>query len=211
MSRRAADSYAALAADAPSSGTALTRAELLVSDGAAVDEGFVEGGTAAAPPFERGRVVLKAGAPHLDLSTLQQPLSTSGFVRSIATITGAALALPIGCCYLTSKLTLVQPGEVALVRSISGHTRALGAGWHLVDTVGCDILKARQTDTVIQFGSLTIVRVLPGELGKGQLNGQPLLLGAGVHLINDALFSFLGVGSSVTPHSASRTLARVHV
>lgn len=180
-----------------------SRTEILVSDGA-IDDGFA---TEAPVPFERGRVILKHGSPHMDLSTLQRPLSSSDFVRSTLAIIGSAALGPFGCCYLASKLTLVRPGEVALVRSLDGHTRALGAGWHMVTTVGCDILKASQTDPLISFGNLTIVRILPGEIGKGQLNGQPLLLGTGVHLVNDALFSFLGVVPAITPHiSVASTL-----
>ena len=34
---------------------------------------------------------------------------------------------------------------------------------------------------------------------KGQLNGQPLLLGPGVHLLNDPLFNFLGTSPATAP------------
>ena len=62
-------------------------------------------------------------------------------------------------------------------------TRALGPGWHLAETVGCDVLKASVADAVIKFGNLTIVRVLPGSVGLAELNGQPLLLSPGTHLV----------------------------
>ena len=165
-----------------------------VTADAPCDEGF----PSQARPFERGTVTLLQGAPTMDLSELQQPLSTAGMVRSVAVIALAG-ATGVGCCYLAAKLTLVRTGELALVRSVSGDCRALGPGWHLIDTVTCDVVKASMTQPVVQLGNLTILRILPGELGKGQLNGQPLLLGPGVHLLNDPLFNFLGTSPATAP------------
>ena len=168
-----------------------------VDHDAPCDEGF----TPQPRPFERGTVEVRPGALHMDLSTLQSPLSTGGLLRS-ALVIGAAGATGVGCCYLASKLTLVRAGELALVRSVSGECRALGPGWHLIDTVTCDVVKASMTQPVVQLGNLTILRILPGELGKGQMNGQPLLLGPGVHLLNDPLFNFLGTVPATAPHIA---------
>ena len=169
---------------------------VLSADEAAIDEGFPSVGA----PFERGRVVVRQGAAAMDLSALQQPLTTAQLVRSAAA-TVLALAVPVlGWAYLFSKFTLVRPGELALVRSISGETRALGQGCHIASTVGTEVKKASVTEAVVTSGTLTVLRVLPGELGRGQLNGAPLLLGPGVHLINDPLFTFAGVVPATTPH-----------
>jgi len=168
----------------------------LASDDATVDAGFAGGGA----PFERGRALMRLGSPTLDVSQLQTPLSSGAFARSALSIAGALALGPFGCCYLSSKLTLVRKGELALVRSISGETRALGPGWHLMDTVGCDILKESITSPLIKFGPLTIVRVLPGHAGLAQVNGEPLLLAPGVHLINDPLFSFQSCVPSSEPY-----------
>lgn len=149
-----------------------------LSDVAPVDEGFTN-----APALARGRVLVKAGAQHMDISSLQMPQTAGEAAASAAAVAAALLIAPVGLCYLASKLTLVRAGEIALVRSISGRTRALGPGWHLAETVGCDVLKASVADAVIKFGNLTIVRVLPGSVGLAELNGQPLLLSPGTHLV----------------------------
>lgn len=155
-----------------------------LGDEAPVDEGFAAG-TSGAAALERGRVTVRPGAADMDLSALQQPLTSGQVVRSAAA-TVLALALPlVGWGYLLSKFTVVRPGEIALARSITGETRALGQGCHLAATVGTEVKKASVTEPVVTSGTLSILRVLPGDLGRGQLNGAPLLLGPGVHLIND--------------------------
>ena len=128
---------------------------VLSADEAAIDEGFPSVGA----PFERGRVVVRQGAAAMDLSALQQPLTTAQLVRSAAA-TVLALAVPVlGWAYLFSKFTLVRPGELALVRSISGETRALGQGCHIASTVGTEVKKASVTEPVVTSGTLTVLRV----------------------------------------------------
>ena len=160
----------------------------VMSDDAAVDAGFsaapMSSGGMAAPAFERGRAMMRIGSQMLDVSSLQATQPTDSFVRSALAIVGALALGPFGICYLSTKLTLVAVGQLALVRSIGGETRALGPGWHLISTVGCDTLKFSVTDPLISFGPLTIARVLPGHVGLSQLNGQPLLLSPGVHLVS---------------------------
>ena len=182
---------------------------IVASDDAGVDDGFTSPG---APTFERGKALMRIGSQMLDVSTLQTAQSSDSLLRSACAIVVALALGPFGCCYLSTKLTLVQTGELALVRSIGGETRALGPGWHLVSTVGCDILKFSVTDPLISFGPLTIARVLPGHVGLSQLNGQPLLLSPGVHLINDPLFQFISTVASTEPHiSIAATLHVVTV
>lgn len=163
-----------------------------------IDEGFDQD-PSGTPAFERGIVEVRQGAATMDLSSLQTPMTSGQMLRSSAVISlGAALPV-IGWSYLASKLTLVRSGELALVRSISGECRALGSGWHLVNTVGCDIVKASMTEPVVRLGILTIIRIIPGQVGKAQINGQPLLLGPGVHLFNDPLFAYLGTEEATSP------------
>ena len=50
--------------------------------------------------------------------------------------------------------------------------------------------KAPLTQDVITHGALKIIRVPPGHLGLGTLNGRPVVLGTGRHLINDPLFVY---------------------
>jgi len=161
----------------------------------AVDEGFEPD---ERHPFENGTVEVRAGAATMDLSSLQTPMRSDQVFRS-AVVISLGLCVPvIGWGYLASKLTLVRSGELALVRSISGECRALGAGWHIINTVGCDIVKASMTEPIVRLGILTIIRIIPGQVGKAQINGQPLLLGPGVHLFNDPLFNYLGTEDAVS-------------
>jgi hypothetical protein len=46
-------------------------------------------------------------------------------------------------------------------------------------------------DNVIQFETLTIVRISRGDVGLATDNGQPLLLAEGLHVRNVRLFSYL--------------------
>ena len=46
-------------------------------------------------------------------------------------------------------------------------------------------------DNVIRYETLTIVRILRGEVGLAMDNGQPLLLAEGVHVRNVRLFTFI--------------------
>jgi hypothetical protein len=178
---------------------------VIPSDDTLVDAGFSSG--ASVPAFERGRALMRIGSATLDLSTLQHPTTSDALARSALAIVSALALGPFGCCYLSTKLTLVRQGELALVRSMYGETRALGPGWHLTSTVGCDIIKSELTNPLISFGPLTIARVLPGTVGLAQLNGLPILLSPGVHLINDPLFQFLGIVKSTEPHiSIAETL-----
>ena len=163
--------------------------------GPTLDAGFEELGDVG---FDLGAVEYSEGSPNMDLTGLQTPLSASDVLRAYAAITAAAMT-GFGCFYLASKLTLVRQGELALVRSFTGQCRALGPGWHLVNTVGCDIVKASMTEKVVQLGTLTILRILPGQVGKAQVNGQPRLLGPGVHLFNDPLFTYLGTEDAASP------------
>lgn len=60
------------------------------------------------------------------------------------------------------------------------------------DTVGTSVRKFSLRDDVIQHGLVKIIRVLPGHLGLCTQNGKPVLLLAGRHLVNDALFQYVG-------------------
>jgi hypothetical protein len=166
---------------------------------APVDEGFLDSAGRPAQPFHRGQVRVLPGADHMDLSALQSSLTASERLRSMACILLAA-GSGVGLFYLLGKLTLVRNGELALVRSVTGECRALGSGWHLINTVGCQVQKASMTDPLVQLGNLSIIRIFPGSVGLGQLNGKPLLLAPGVHLINDALFCFKGTAAMTQPH-----------
>lgn len=166
---------------------------------AAVDEGFVDASGRPVASFDPGLVEVRQGAPFLDLSALQQPLSAWGRAKSLAVITLTA-ATGVGLFYLAGKVTLVRQGQLAITRSVAGECRALESGWHLLDTVTCEVRIASMTDAVVQLGTLHVLRVFPGQLGLAQLNGHPTLLSPGVHLVNDPLFSFLGTEAMTKPH-----------
>ena len=200
MASRESSALQPLMASAPRGGgapgapsSAALKAFWGAKEGERIDEGFD-----SATSFESGAVDYSEGAPTMDLSFLQTPLTAAEVLRSYLSILAAG-ATGFGCFYLASKLTLVRQGELALVRSYNGQCRALGPGWHLVETIGCDVRKASMTEPIVQLGTLTILRVFPGFVGKAQINGRPRLLGPGVHLYNDPLFTFLGTESAAAP------------
>lgn len=59
-----------------------------------------------------------------------------------------------------------------------------------METLNTTVTKASLTQDVISHGALKIIRVPPGHLGLGTLNGRPVVLGTGRHLVNDPLFVF---------------------
>jgi hypothetical protein len=112
-------------------------------------------------------------------------------------------------------------------------------GWHLIETLGTKVRRAKVTDNIIQReypsfllfssfvfsysnywptvlcvsnqlqgaihvlfclvlssytwpaeGSLSVIRVLPGQYGLGLINGHPVVLLPGRHLINDPMFTY---------------------
>ena len=145
--------------------------------------------------FERGRVDFRRGSEAssgIDLSALalknKAPLGKqlAGALGCVVTaFTG------IGLPYVLSKVTLVQKGEIALVQSYDGSMHVLTEGLHGPhETFGCSVHKRRVTDDLIQFGIISIIRVLPGHVGLGLANGNPVVLLPGMHVLNDALFEY---------------------
>lgn len=162
-----------------------------------MDEGFppLPGGR---PPFEKGVVEVLPGAPALDLAA-QEPVSAAEHVSGLWCV-GLSAASIVGLLYLAGKATLVLEGHVALVRStFTGAGRILGPGFHILSTWGCEVRKFSATDPVMQLGNVTVVRVLPGDVALALRNGAPLLLGPGVHIVNDPLFKYQDTASMTAP------------
>jgi hypothetical protein len=86
--------------------------------------------------------------------------------------------------------TLIDPGKVGII-DYNGTVQLVGPGrWLLPNprAVLKDIVSL--SDNVIRYESLTIVRVQRGELGLASDNGQPIILGEGIHVRNIRLFEF---------------------
>lgn len=114
----------------------------------------------------------------------------------------------VGIPYLLTKLTLVRRGELGVCEWVNGKIRVLGPGWHLLETVNTTVTKAELTSDLIRHGALTILRILPGNVGLGTVNGYPVILGPGRHLINDPYFQFLRQEAMTVPHI---TVGTVHL
>jgi hypothetical protein len=56
--------------------------------------------------------------------------------------------------YLADKATLVKEGEVAIVQSYDGRTRALGRGLYLSATVGTSVRKFALSENVIRHANI---------------------------------------------------------
>ena len=78
--------------------------------------------------------------------------------------------------------------------------RVLGPGWHLFETIGTSVHKAALSGDSITHGMVSILRILPGEVGLGLLNGKAILLATGRHLINDPLFIYKGRSELTKEH-----------
>lgn len=158
--------------------------------------------------FDRGEVDMRPGQGQIDnITDLQQPLG--GGAKFLGCLAVGLLSVSvIGLPYVLAKWILVRRGEIAIVEWRNGNVRVLSQGWHIIETLGCRVRRAKVTDNVIQQGSLSIIRVLPGQYGLGLLNGHPLVLLPGRHLINDPLFSFTG---SVAMTEAHITVSTTHL
>jgi regulator of protease activity HflC (stomatin/prohibitin superfamily) len=150
--------------------------------------------------FDRGIVEFRTGEQSsLDLTTLQTPQSFGAKVCSGVGIL-ICLGVGIGIPYVLSRITLVRKGEIALVQHIDGSMRVLGEGLHILETFGTSVRKAALTENSIQSGVIHIIRVLPGHVGLGTANGNPVVLLPGRHLINDPLFTYEHQSPMTDPH-----------
>lgn len=149
--------------------------------------------------FDRGEVELREGTQIDDLMGLQASLS--GSTKFLGGLTAALLCLSIiGIPYVIAKWILVRRGEIAVVEWRNGNTRVLPMGWHLIETLGTKVRRAKVTDNIIQQGSLSVIRVLPGQYGLGLINGHPVVLLPGRHLINDPMFTYSSSVAMTEPH-----------
>lgn len=80
--------------------------------------------------FDRGSVSVREGTDDLDLTALQQPLTSSAAICSAVGVVLCSATI-VGIPYVLSKLTLVRRGEVGLVEAVNGNIRVLGAGWYV--------------------------------------------------------------------------------
>eukprot|EP01138_Halocafeteria_seosinensis_P003298 gb/GECG01003373.1/.p1 GENE.gb/GECG01003373.1/~~gb/GECG01003373.1/.p1 ORF type:complete len:320 (+),score=22.05 gb/GECG01003373.1/:1-960(+) len=111
-------------------------------------------------------------------------------VCSFVGVSAAALSV-VGIPYLACKLTLVKKGNIGLSETINGSVRLLYPGWHLFSVVNTTVKKYTMNQQHIQFGTLNILRIMPGEIGIAEMDGYPVVLHPGRHCINDPLFSFI--------------------
>lgn len=95
-----------------------------------------------------------------------------------------------GCC-VAMRSYLIRKGEVGVAQFYDGTARVLAPGWHLLDVFFATVKRFKATDNTIHHGNMHIIRVKPGEVGIGVLNGEPLiLLPGGRHVITEPTFSF---------------------
>jgi regulator of protease activity HflC (stomatin/prohibitin superfamily) len=98
------------------------------------------------------------------------------------------------------SLIRVSPGYLGLA-SINKRPVILDVGMHFISSPGFELKKAPGSngsvfasvnDVVITNGPISIIRVTPGHLGLATSSKQPVLLGAGLHYINDPSFEWQG-------------------
>ena len=158
-----------------------------------VDVGFPVKSTTI--PLDKGKVVYLKGLGlsgqynEDDIVADQEGLSTAG---QCATMTACAcISLTIlGLPYIFSKTKVVPHGHIALCRDFQERVRIIRSGCHLKETLFKTVKIFDLKADVIHFGPVWIINILPGYIGLGTLDNDPVMLLAGRHVINDTLFKF---------------------
>ena len=118
-------------------------------------------------------------------------------------------------------LVRVSPGFLGLV-SINKRPIVLQAGMHFILSPGFEMKKAPGSsagppfasvnEVVINNGTISLIRVTPGNVGLASSSKQPVLLGAGLHFIHDPSFEWKGdVNVSATEHIRNGPMSLVRV
>eukprot|EP01111_Echinosteliopsis_oligospora_P010958 TRINITY_DN3499_c0_g1_i1.p1 TRINITY_DN3499_c0_g1~~TRINITY_DN3499_c0_g1_i1.p1 ORF type:complete len:707 (-),score=228.05 TRINITY_DN3499_c0_g1_i1:9-2129(-) len=95
--------------------------------------------------------------------------------------------------------TVIAPGQIALINN-NGRVEVAGTGRWAIWSPRSDWVRTEALTNVIQYQSLTIVRVPKGQYGLATENGAPVVLDAGLHAVNSRLFSFLRLVPSNQKH-----------
>eukprot|EP01114_Cavostelium_apophysatum_P001457 TRINITY_DN1125_c0_g1_i4.p1 TRINITY_DN1125_c0_g1~~TRINITY_DN1125_c0_g1_i4.p1 ORF type:complete len:733 (-),score=224.80 TRINITY_DN1125_c0_g1_i4:49-2136(-) len=86
---------------------------------------------------------------------------------------------------------LVEPGKVGII-SVNGQIQLVGPGRYIFPNPRASLKYIESlTKNQITYETLTICRVQRGEVGVAMDNGQPLLLGEGIHVRNNRLFQMV--------------------
>jgi len=95
---------------------------------------------------------------------------------------------------------LVEPGKIGII-DYNGTIQLIGPGRWILPNPRSQLKKVVSlAENEIVFESLTIVRILRGQIGFAMENGHPFLLGEGLHVKNDRLFTFVGSKPINTPY-----------
>jgi len=108
--------------------------------GAGIKTAPIDVGFPTHTPFEHGELDVRQGEVCINVEKQQAALSGADRLLGYALIAGA-IASGVGLLYLGDKYTLVKEGQVAIVQSYDGRTRALGRGMYLSATVGTSVVK----------------------------------------------------------------------
>jgi len=118
------------------------------------------------------------------------------------------------------NLVRISPGYLGLA-SVNKRPVILDAGMHFISSPGFEMAKAPGSsgppfssvnESVITNGPISIIRIGPGFIGLATSSKQPVLLGAGLHYINDPSFEWKGaqnVAASVHIQNGPLSLVRV--
>ena len=116
-------------------------------------------------------------------------------------------------------LVRVSPGYIGLV-SINKRPAILEGGLHFINSPGFEMKKAPGSDgqtfasvndMVITNGPISLIRVSPGHVGLAICSKQPVLLGVGLHFINDPSFEWIGERSTMDGHIQNGPMSLVRV
>jgi regulator of protease activity HflC (stomatin/prohibitin superfamily) len=122
-----------------------------------------------------------AAAPLAAVLPLLKGASSQSVKGAVGMVIGAA-----ACCVpaylLSKKVLMVKKGEVHIAQlTENGTCVVLQAGIHIIPVLAAETKGFQTTDGVMNFGTITIIRVRPGNIGVATDNGKPALLLPGLH------------------------------
>lgn len=154
-----------------------------------VDVGFAESG------FDYGVISELFGTAREEQLSDSHPRRSAGSRLRSGLVVGLASVVPVvGWGYLAGVSKVVPATHIGVARTYTGDALLLPPGrCYTASAVGVTItLHELATLEHVSVGPLHIVRVRPGYIGIGSLGGSPIVLHAGLHVIEDSpSFSFV--------------------
>jgi hypothetical protein len=125
----------------------------------------------------------------VNLENIVTPPNVSTVEELIQYVNGDDLVMAMSS--LIGKL--IEPGKIGII-DYNGKIQLIGPGRYMCPNPRATIESIRKlTENPIQYETLTIVRVKPGEYALALDEGRPIILGEGLHVRNSRLFNYVSI------------------